>query len=100
MSYHGHCFIEKNGDHLPPVLLPTVEDAWTWAFHPLRQVFPEIRITGTDNEDTLIHVVEGQLRWPTTKEMNLTQEQVDRMVAFLKTGRPLSEIGHDDVQEE
>lgn len=85
--YHAHCFTEVGGAHLPPVLLTSVEEAWAYPFNPIHLVFPEIRITGTDNEELYIHVVDGHLIFPTTKEMNLSQEQVDRMVEALKAGK-------------
>jgi hypothetical protein len=85
--YHAHCFTEVGGAHLPPVLLTSVEEAWMYPFNPLRLVFPEIRITGTDDEAIYIHVVEGKLMFPTTKEMNLSQEKIDRMVEALKAGK-------------
>lgn len=83
-QYHGHCFLQVNGEHLPPVLLEMVERAWLWTFHPLRQVFPEIRITGTDDEDTYISVVNGQLVWPTPDELKMTPEQFECFVENLK----------------
>lgn len=80
--FHGHC---RNGRAAEPrTLLLTKEEAWRWVFDPLRQGFREVRITTTNDKQTLIRVVDGKLLIPTPAQMKMSEVEVNRAIARLK----------------
>ena len=59
---------------LPPVEVPTPEDAWLWLASPLRAPFDELRVTDRSGDECLIQVVGEDLRFPTHVECGMTEE--------------------------
>lgn len=61
-NFLGYCFLEVDGNHLPPTKLKGADSILNYALRK-SNLFPEIRIT--DMDDLIVmHVVNGELIHP------------------------------------
>lgn len=62
MAFKGYCFIEKNGEHCPPVTLEAVQEVFNYV-QLQKRIFPEVRICD-EGDFTVVHALDGKITFP------------------------------------
>jgi len=60
--FQGYCFIEKDGEHYPPVELKTVDEVYSYV-NLQKIIFPEVRITD-DDDFCVVQTLDGKVVFP------------------------------------
>ena len=60
--FQGHCFIEKDGDHCPPVKLKDANEVYSYV-NLQKVLFPEVKITD-DQDFCVVHALDGKIVFP------------------------------------
>lgn len=60
--FNGYCFIEKDGEHCPPVELKDANEVYSYV-NLQKKIFPEVRITDS-GDFCVVQALDGKVVFP------------------------------------